>query len=653
MRLLIAEARSRLPTLRSRRSILWIALALAACLGAIETVRWVNFYQNANAAQDSLRAVQRQLDLESLPDSYEEVASLRGRIERAQANLGAAESHVDHDPLMVIARRVPGLKGQATGLTELVRSARSSAATGMQASDVLLAYIDQRDDPDRTAMQEGVDFLEDQVGPMAKVRESLEQTKQHRARIPDGLRGPLAAAGSDLDRAVEQLDELVTGYERATALLPELLGFDGARTYLLLTQNNTELFPSGGLISNYGVVTFDEGSVSSMEFEYFAELFQRWQQDSGREYVEPPPALKQYLLRDVSWALGEAGWYPDFPSTAELANSFVRKGGTAASDGTIAIDLQFVEGLLRLFGPVEVDVYGIRVTADNLNEIILQQTRNETLFPDAAGKGFIAALATALVERLIATPREQWVGLIQVLDRMGKERHLQLHFADPPLQALAAEYGFDGAMVDQGGDFLLLTDTSVRSTKLNLILENSVDAQIQIEDAAAEAILAYTTTNPFPEWQQGRDPLLVRALMLEGVYGSYLRLYAPPQAQLIDLRINSESVGPEAIDIELEKRVFARYTPVLPGETKTIEFHYRSEGVVEQLDDGWQRYRLYVQKQPGTRAIPLTLQLHLPPGAEVRSVTLNGVPAELSIRTDLLVDRTVEVIFRPARPEHD
>ena len=504
MRLIIAKARAKLPTLRSRRSILWIALALTACGGAIETVRWVTFYQNANTARDALRAVERQLDLESLPDSREEVEDLRGRIEQAEADLEAAESHVGHDPLIVIARRVPGIRGQATGLTELVRSARSSAATGMQASDVLLAYIDHWDDPDRTAMQEGVDFLQSQVGPMAKVRESLEQTKQHRARIPQGLRGPLATAGNDLDRALKKLDELVTGYERATALLPELLGFDGARTYLLLTQNNTELFPSGGLISNYGVVTFDEGRVSSMEFEYFAELFRRWQQDSGREYVEPPPALKQYLLRNVSWALGEAGWYPDFPSTAKLANSFVQKGGVSASDGTIAIDLQFVEALLRLFGPVEVDAYGILVTADNLNEITLAQTRDETLFPDAVGKGFIGALATALVDRVIATPKEKWVGLIQVLDRMGKERHLQLHFADPPLQALATEYGFDGAMVDQRGDFFLLADTSVRSTKLNLILENSVAAQIQLEEDASEVVLAYTTTNPFPEWQQGQ-----------------------------------------------------------------------------------------------------------------------------------------------------
>ena len=443
------------------------------------------------------------------------------------------------------------------------------------------------------------------------------------------------------------LDELITGYERATALLPDLLGFHGARTYLLLAQNNTELFPSGGLISNYGVVTFDDGRVSSMQFEYFGALFRRWQKDSGREYIEPPLPLKQYLLRNVSWALGEAGWYPDFPTTAQLAKSFVQKGGVSVPDGTIAIDLQFVEALLRLLGPVTVEQYGIRVTADNLNDVTLEQTRDESALPEAVGKGFLSALAGELLESIVATSKDRWVGLIQVMGRMGSERHLQLHFTDPVLQALTTEYGFDGGMVDQPGDFLMLTDASVSSTKLNLILQNSVDVQIQIEGAAAEATVVYTTTNPFPEWQQGRDPRLVRALMLGGVYGSYLRLYAPPQAQFLDLRVDSQPAGAQQIDIELEKRVFGRFTPVRPGETKTVEFRYRSDGVVEQLGDGWQRYRLYIQKQPGTRAIPLTMRLHLPPDADVRSVTLDGAEAEEPIETDLLVDRAIEVIYRP------
>src|SRR5690606_12502514 len=129
---------------------------------------------------------------------------------------------------------------------------------------------------------------------------------------------------------------------------------------------------------------------------------------------------------------------------------------------------------------------------------------------------------------------------------------------DPALQTLSAEYGFDGAIPEEPGDFLLLTDTSVNSTKLNLILENTLDVRVHLDPdtGAATTALSYGIANPFPDWQQGRDPRLVEALMLRGVYGSYLRLYAPPTAQLLDVRIGSRTAGAEQIDTEGGKRVF-------------------------------------------------------------------------------------------------
>jgi hypothetical protein len=230
---------------------------------------------------------------------------------------------------------------------------------------------------------------------------------------------------------------------------------------------------------------------------------------------------------------------------------------------------------------------------------------------------------------------------------MGRERHLQLHFDDPRLEGLTADYGLDGAVVEQGGDYLLVADTSVRSTKLNLILRNTLEVDILVEGGGTENTVKYTTTNPFPEWKSGRDPRVVRALMLDGVYGSYLRLYAPTHTRLTDLRVDGESAGAQHIELELGRRVFGRYLEVPPGQTKTVEFAYRSEGVVESLDDGWKRYRLYIQKQSGTDAVPLRISVHLPVGSDVRSAKIDGVDTGLVIDTDMLVDREVDVIFRP------
>ncbi|MGE0229947.1 MAG: DUF4012 domain-containing protein [Dehalococcoidia bacterium] len=632
------------------RRVRWLVAVVLGVLVLVEAGRWLSFYQHASRAQDSLAQLERQLDRDALPLSPEAAIEARERLVRAEMDLRTASEHVGSDPLMALARRLPVLRTQAVALTGLIQAAHSSAATGVLAAEVLVAYSTRDDDPERTAVQEGVAFIESQAEPMARVRESLNRTEGLQARIPHGLAGPLERRRDRLAEAVGRIDEVVGGYEQARTMLPSLLGFDRPRTYLVLAQNDTELFPSGGLISNYGIVTFDDGQLVEMRFEYFTELFRRWQQASGSEYIEPPAPLRDYLLRGTTWALGEAGWYPDFPTTAELARSFVEKGGGPSVDGVIAIDLRFVEALLRDLGAVTVRDYGsVRVSADNLDTVVLEQTRSETLVPGAAGKAFLSSLAEEILRLVFATPDDEWLGLIETLSRMGAERHLQLQFDDDRLQAGAREYGLDGGMADPSGDYLMLADTSVGSTKLNLILENAIDVGIRLDGTGARSWVAYATANPFDEWRQGRDPLLVRALMLDGVYGSYLRLYAPAQASLTDLWVDGEPAGPHQSSEEHGRAVFGRYTPLGPGETSIVEFFYESAGVVETLDDGWQRYRLYVQKQAGTRAIPLRVAITLPEGSMVRSTTLDGEPVMLPVNSDLRTDRIIEIEFRPPR----
>jgi hypothetical protein len=281
-----------------------------------------------------------------------------------------------------------------------------------------------------------------------------------------------------------------------------------------------------------------------------------------------------------------------------------------------------------------------------LDEIVLEQTRSETLVPGSPGKAFLSSLAAELVRAVFATPPDRWLDLIETLGRVGAERHLQLQFDDASLQDVARQYGFDGGIVDGPGDYLMLADTSVGSTKLNLILENSVEVDVRLEGADAKSWVAYTTHNPFPTWREGRDPQLVRALMLDGLYGSYLRLYAPVRARLTDLWVDGRPVGPDEVTVEGSKTAFGRYAPVRPATTTVVEFFYESEAVVDTIEDGWSRYRLYLQKQPGTKAIPLRLNVGLPPGAVVHSTTLDGKPVTLPLHTDLRTDRVIEVQFR-------
>ena len=64
---------------------------------------------------------------------------------------------------------------------------------------------------------------------------------------------------------------------------------------------------------------------------------------------------------------------------------------------------------------------------------------------------------------------------------------------------------------------------------------------------------------------------------------------------------------------------------------------------------GW-HYRLHIQKQAGTGALPFTIDLRLPPGAgliEALPLPAARIGGSLHFAGSLAQDRTVEITFQP------
>jgi hypothetical protein len=633
--------------LRLSRRVVFLLLGLVVVLVAVEGVRFFRFYDDLQTSRDSLLSLKSDLDLTSLDEPADEVEAKRARLQDAQRHLDKAQSFASSDPLLFIAGNLPVIGKQVDGLQTAVEAGHEAAGTGIAASDVALAYSDLERDPSVTSVEQAVGFLVDQQAPMSQVTDGYNRMSDLEADLPEGLWGPLASAKDDLGDALDKLDGLVDGYNQAQQLLPELLGYSSQRSYLLLPQNNTELFPSGGLISSYGIVTFDKGRLVSVNLEYFGKLYERWQRESGGEYIEPPTPLKTYLLGGLSFALGEAGWWPDFPTTAGLAQDFVQKGGAPATDGTIAIDLEFISGLLELLGPVDVPGYDVTVNAQNLSEVALELSRDDDYQPGEPHEAFLSHLSAALLEGLYSMPKDHWLDLLEFLGRMGRERHLQLNFSNPQTQALSQQYGFDGAMLDTGdSDYLMVADTSVRSTKLNLIMQPKISLDVALSaDGSARSTVTYDLSNPLPRWEQGRDPELVRKLMLTGTYGCYLRYYLGKGAQLVTLSIDGQPASLEQLDEEFDRTVVGHFFPVNPGAARSSQIVYDTPNVVQE-SDGQYTYRLVIQKEAGTDATPLVIHPIVPSGATITEVQLDGQKVLVdAVNTDLQQDRVLEVSF--------
>src|SRR5688572_12962815 len=148
---------------------------------------WAFFYLNVITAKDSLSALKSELDLSTLGDSEGEIIDIRESLQSSESKLDFAEKHVKRDPLLHIARLVPGIKTQANALHKLVIAGNESRDVAWNASDVLLAYSRQGNDPDRNAIQEGIEFIEAQSATMADVRTGLDRIKNLRADVDGRL----------------------------------------------------------------------------------------------------------------------------------------------------------------------------------------------------------------------------------------------------------------------------------------------------------------------------------------------------------------------------------------------------------------------------------------------------------------------------------
>jgi hypothetical protein len=149
-------------------------------------------------------------------------------------------------------------------------------------------------------------------------------------------------------------------------------------------------------------------------------------------------------------------------------------------------------------------------------------------------------------------------------------------------------------------------------------------------------------------------------------YWNYLRVYKQEGVKLLDSTTQAIPGGwllsgdklPPQVD-ELDEEIpgvlgFGTMQVVPGGESLRTRFEFNLPfGVVVESDPGIYSYHLKVQKQPGTRAVPLTIRVHLPAHAVLESVLGQALVQgqSLLLETDLRTDLEFELRFRTSLVE--
>jgi hypothetical protein len=615
-------------------------LFLAVALG----LHYWTLYADVAEGRSLLVEARDILETGRLDVSEEDLVQADDRLVRAGQLFDSAQRRVDRDPFLKVAGLLPLASDQVNAGREMMGIGVEASLAGRLAVQAARDFNAVRTEGGGTLLEKSVVLLERERPEMDSLESSLAAIDEHRGQINEhGLLPPLAAAVRELDEQRDRVGELAENYRRAQELVPSMLGFDGPRTYLVLAQNNAELLPTGGLISVYGLITLREGRIEKMFFEDAVAFGERWMKAGN--YVAPPGPLANYLLKGWSWNLALANWSPDFPTAARQAQWFFEAGGGQPVDGVIGINVTTLEKLLGVTGPVDVPEYGVRVTSENALDVIEANTRSPA-HPGDDRKAIVALIADEVLQRVLHAGPSQWSPLLDTLEEAGNDKDLLIYLNDANEQRLVREMGWDGGLHDGPGDYLMVVDASVNSTKLNIAMEQSVRLDVSLDelgDARHQVTLGYV--NDLPRWQEGRDPELVRRLMLGGTYGGYVRLLTPPASRLVAVTDQGRSIGPDEISAEGGKTVFGRFFALPSGQEKALQIEYVSPTVVD-TEPGYREYRLFIQKQPGAPPMPLQVSFSLPQGGRALSLEVDGKAQGAVSELTLDLRQDAELVLR-------
>lgn len=540
-------------------------------------------------------------------------------------------------PALDLADRLPVI-GDALGeIDHLIAAAEHSAAaaggslhiaeTALRGEDRLI--VPDTDDPEGGSririerLRELGRILADVRTEVAAAKDELEAVRLR--NLPRRARAPVRTG---IRTAVEAQTALADA-EAGFALLPDILGADGPRNYLIGFQNTAEQRGTGGAILQFQALTIDDGRL-----RLSGKANSVYDVDKNRTPIDIPIPEDAWYVAGIEDAqrFGNANWSPDWPLSAQLSLAY---GEATPSDkefpdfdGMIAIDPIGIQKLMPGTGPYTTEGSRNRISSGRVVHFLLYKAYASYPIPGVR-RVVLNQVVDGFVDRMLdpLRPTELVRGMGEALSR----KHMQIWMRAPAEQGFIEQMEWDAGIARaRRADYLMAIEQNVGGNKLDHFDENRIAAQIEIsgDDAhhATELLVHNGVFLPQPRYSMG-DTQSNRACATTRcpTHRPMLNLYVPQGAELLGTEVRGTRLDtpPPGIwtgdtpptHIEKGKRVWSGTLQIPPGEDGSLVFEYLVPGVV-RTEDGRRIYRLHVQHQPKVRPEILDLRLTLPPGAK-------------------------------------
>ncbi|MDP2649913.1 MAG: DUF4012 domain-containing protein [bacterium] len=421
-------------------------------------------------------------------------------------------------------------------------------------------------------------------------------------------------ANNKIDKTIQLLSSM-------SDVMPNLLGFEGEKKYLVLFQNNMELRPGGGFIGSYGIVSLENAKLK--DFKMY-DIYDADGQLKG--HIEPPFAIRRYFPL-VHWYFRDSNFDVDFTKNAANAVFFLNQEMGISVDGVIGVDITFVKNLLLAIGSVTVSDYNEVVNADNLY-IVTQSHAEKNFFKGSTQKkDFLKSLYISMIDKL-SSKNISYLQVAEAVVNSISQKHLLLVSGNTNLQKIFTVNSLSSSLWDnrekgQGmiNDFFGISEANIGSDKANYFIKRKIEQEVLIDlsGVITEKVNIYYK-NDGDKWPGGD-------------YKNYLRFILPLGSKIKSVVIDGDEQQttkaitdfkvyeaknfqpPKELEVEESveegKSIFGFLVMIPQKSSKKISVIY-TVPTNNFMDMPYFNYSLKVFKQPGTEDDPYSFFLKYP-----------------------------------------
>jgi hypothetical protein len=527
----------------------------------------------------AVRSFEAKSNLEAARDNAQQAkdALLRGDAEGAAKSADEAHSRAQqardatHSIPWSIASAVPLLGDPFTTGQEISEVVLGLASNVLQPAATVGAVLA----PDQLLQGDRVDVqaLRQRESDLSELAEAARKLNDNARAISDPkFVSVLLDARSQLQEQTANVAGLLENTTMAARLAPSMMGADGPRTYFMGFQTNAEARGTGGLLGGFGLLRFDNGTVTVDTLASNMDL-----KDAKASVDLGPEFTDTYGFTNPLTDFRNSNLSSHFPYAAQIWRSMWAEQAGTNVDGVIVLDPVTLSYILGAVGPVRMPD-GEVITKDNVVE--LTESTAYARFPtdQTARKIYLQDIAGEVVRKItgrIESPQK-------LLDALGKavgERRVAVWSSVPAEQELLEETPLAHTVPDDSAPYAGVVINNLGGNKLDYYLRRQIE---YVADGCSAEVRNSTVTirlsNEAPKTglpdYVAAAPGIREDIPLDvpkGAMVTSVRLLATSGATLVSALVNGQQV-PVFSGTERGHPTFEVQLGIPPGESGELSF---------------------------------------------------------------------------------